>query len=254
MLHRNAPLSVEGRRRLVERCQTRPLSHVAAEMGISRACASKWMARYREHGELGLLDRPSVPHHQPTATPAETVTRIETLRRSRKWSAARIAHELGADGIVSGALLPDGNIDLARIRLMLEAAEGLPFTFHRAFDMCRDPLRAIDELAELGVQRILSSGQQPNAALGFEHLRRFAQYAAGRLSIMACGSLMPDNVGPLTEVPEIQEFHAAVRGVVRSEMQYRGAINMGDESADEEFNWMETDVSLVAGLKRGIAG
>ena len=94
VLHRNAPLSVEGRRRLVERCQTRPLSHVAAEMGISRACASKWMARYREHGELGLLDRPSVPHHQPTATPAETVTRIETLRRTRKWSAARIAHEL----------------------------------------------------------------------------------------------------------------------------------------------------------------
>ena len=165
-----------------------------------------------------------------------------------------LARQLGADGIVSGALLPDGNIDLARIRLMLEAAEGLPFTFHRAFDMCRDPLRAIDELAELGVQRILSSGQQPNAALGFEHLRRFAQYAAGRLSIMACGSLMPDNVGPLTEVPEIQEFHAAVRGVVRSEMQYRGAINMGDESADEEFNWMETDVSLVAGLKAGHAG
>ena len=99
VLHRNAPLSVEGRRRLVERCQTRPLSHVAAEMGISRACASKWMARYREHGELGLLDRPSVPHHQPTATPAETVTLIETLRRTRKWSAARIAHELGADGI-----------------------------------------------------------------------------------------------------------------------------------------------------------
>ncbi|MCD2115145.1 helix-turn-helix domain-containing protein, partial [Rhodococcus rhodochrous] len=61
--------------------------------------ASKWMARYREHGELGLLDRPSVPHHQPTATPAETVARIETLRRTRKWSAARIAHELGADGI-----------------------------------------------------------------------------------------------------------------------------------------------------------
>ncbi len=57
------------------------------------------MVRYREHGELGLLDRPSVPHHQPTATPAETVARIETLRRNQKWSAACIAHELTADGI-----------------------------------------------------------------------------------------------------------------------------------------------------------
>ena len=88
-----------------------------------------------------------------------------------------LARQLGADGIVSGALLPDGNIDLARIRLMLEAAEGLPFTFHRAFDMCRDPLRAIDELAELGVQRILRLGR------GI-HVRGIggAQHAAARLA------------------------------------------------------------------------
>lgn len=54
---------------------TRPISHVAAETGISRACASKWMARYREHGELGLLDRPSVPHHQPTSDAAWWILR-----------------------------------------------------------------------------------------------------------------------------------------------------------------------------------
>ncbi|BAC68689.1 putative IS481 family IS1122-like transposase [Streptomyces avermitilis MA-4680 = NBRC 14893] len=69
-LHRNAPLSVEGRRRLVERCKSRPIAHVAAEMGISRACASKWVNRFRRYGELGLHDRSSAPRHQPTATPA----------------------------------------------------------------------------------------------------------------------------------------------------------------------------------------
>lgn len=61
VLHRNAPLSVEGRRRLVQRCRTRPIAHVAAEMGISRQCASKWVNRYRRFGEAGLLDHPSVP-------------------------------------------------------------------------------------------------------------------------------------------------------------------------------------------------
>lgn len=100
MTHPNAPLSVEGRRRLVERCLTRPISHVAAEMGISRACASKWVHRYREFGEIGLLDRHSIPHHQPTATPTEVVTRIESLRRERKWSARRIALQLANDGVV----------------------------------------------------------------------------------------------------------------------------------------------------------
>ncbi|OXM59015.1 leucine zipper domain-containing protein, partial [Amycolatopsis sp. KNN50.9b] len=53
MHHRNAPLSVEGRRRLVQRCQTRPIAHVAAEMGISRQCASKWVNRWRRYGETG---------------------------------------------------------------------------------------------------------------------------------------------------------------------------------------------------------
>jgi transposase InsO family protein len=99
MLHGNAPLSVEGRRRLVQRCQHRPIAHVASEMGISRQCASKWVNRYRKFGEAGLLDRPSVPHRQPTATPPQVITRIEQLRRDRKWSACRITTELHAEGV-----------------------------------------------------------------------------------------------------------------------------------------------------------
>ncbi|MEV0767765.1 IS481 family transposase [Nocardia salmonicida] len=94
MTHLNAPLSIEGRRRLVQRCRTRPVAHVAAEMGISRQCASKWVNRYRQFGEVGLADRSSVPHRQPTATPVQVVTRIEALRRTKKWSARRIAFEL----------------------------------------------------------------------------------------------------------------------------------------------------------------
>ncbi|MDF3144441.1 MULTISPECIES: IS481 family transposase [unclassified Streptomyces] len=98
MPHRNAPLSPEGRRRLIDRCRNRPIAHVAAEMGISRACASKWVNRFRGHGDLGLLDRSSAPHRRPTATDTDVVSRIEDLRRTRKWSASRIAFELNNDG------------------------------------------------------------------------------------------------------------------------------------------------------------
>jgi transposase InsO family protein len=97
--HRNAPLTVEGRRRLIERCQSRPIAHVAAEMGISRQCASKWVNRHRQYGDLGLQDRSSTPKHHPTATAAEIVTEIESMRRARKWSASRITFELRTDGI-----------------------------------------------------------------------------------------------------------------------------------------------------------
>lgn len=94
MSHPNAPLSLEGRRRLVARCESRPIAHVAAEMGISRATASKWVNRYREFGDVGLCDRSSVPRRQPAATSGEVVALIEQMRRDQKWPAARITFEL----------------------------------------------------------------------------------------------------------------------------------------------------------------
>ncbi|PLV50723.1 transposase [Mycobacterium tuberculosis variant microti OV254] len=84
----------------MQRCQDRPIAHVAAEMGISRSCASKWVNRYRHYGELTLQDRSSTPHRKPTAKSAEIIDRIEHLRRTRKWSASRIAFELNEDGIM----------------------------------------------------------------------------------------------------------------------------------------------------------
>ncbi|WP_404348357.1 helix-turn-helix domain-containing protein [Phycicoccus jejuensis] len=81
MSHANAPLSLEGRRRLVERCKTRPIAHVAAEMGFSRACASKWVNRWRRHGDAGLRDRPSSPHRSPNVTPVWVIEQIEIWRR-----------------------------------------------------------------------------------------------------------------------------------------------------------------------------
>ena len=78
MSHSNAPLSVEGRRRLVARCADRPIAHVAAEMGISRACASKWVNRFRMFGEVGLEDRASIPR---TTSPRQL--RLMSLLRSK---------------------------------------------------------------------------------------------------------------------------------------------------------------------------
>lgn len=101
--HRNSPLTPEGRRRLVERCKSRPISHVAAEMGISRATASKWANRYRDFGDLGLLDRSSAPLRQPTATDGAVIQHIVMMRRDKKWPASRIAFELQQEASQSAA-------------------------------------------------------------------------------------------------------------------------------------------------------
>lgn len=99
MSHANAPLTPAGRLRLIERCRTRPIAHVAAEAGISRQCLSKWKSRYDQLGEIGLLNRSSAPHASPTQIPADVVERIEALRRDKKWSARLIAVELNTQGV-----------------------------------------------------------------------------------------------------------------------------------------------------------
>ncbi|MEU1226501.1 leucine zipper domain-containing protein, partial [Streptomyces sp. NPDC005828] len=91
MAHRNARLTVFGRRLLVERvCSGRPVAHVAAEMGISRATAHKWLRRWRAEGDAGLRDRSSRPRTTPHRTPAAVEARVCGLRRSRKLGPARI--------------------------------------------------------------------------------------------------------------------------------------------------------------------
>ena len=99
MSHANAPLTPAGRLRLIDRCTTRPIAHIAAEAGVSRQCLSKWNARYAALGEAGLLDRSSAPHVSPTQTEGAVVARMEALRRQKKWSARLIASELTEDDI-----------------------------------------------------------------------------------------------------------------------------------------------------------
>ena len=96
--HRNAPLTPEGRLRLVLRCQHRPIAHIAAEAGVSRQCLAKWVARYREHGEADLHDRSSAPRCRPTQTPTAVVEQIALMRKN-KWSARRIVRELASTDI-----------------------------------------------------------------------------------------------------------------------------------------------------------
>ena len=101
MTRRNAPLTPQGRYQLVMRVQAgRPIAHVAAEAGIARATLSKWVARYRQGGVPELEDRSSAPFHCPARTSAETVDLIEHWRRTHKWSARRISHELAVRGTV----------------------------------------------------------------------------------------------------------------------------------------------------------
>ncbi|MBK8706086.1 MAG: copper homeostasis protein CutC [Saprospiraceae bacterium] len=118
---------------------------------------------------------------------------------------------MGADGIVCGALQADGQLHYEQTARLVAASAPLPFTFHRAFDVCTAPLEAIDQLAALGVSRILTSGGAPSAPAGAEALKQYIDYAGNRLRIMAGGGIRPDNLAGLMKIAPLQEVHSSAR-------------------------------------------
>ena len=92
----------------------------------------------------------------------------------------RTCKRLGVDGVVIGALTAEGDIDTTTCKRLINAADGMSITFHRAFDMCRNPQKALEELIALGCHRVLTSGQAPTAETGIELLSQLVEQADGR--------------------------------------------------------------------------
>lgn len=139
-----------------------------------------------------------------------------------------IARKLGVDGIVIGCLTAEGNVDMQRNRELIEAAGGISITFHRAFDMCRDPFESLEHIIALGCDRILTSGQQPTAEQGIGLLRKLVQKAAGRIVIMPGSGIHEKNVVKIARETGAQELHLSARRPVASRMEYRNpVVSMG---------------------------
>jgi copper homeostasis protein len=111
------------------------------------------------------------------------------------------AKELGADGVVIGVLTASGEVDVERTRELLERARPMSVTFHRAFDMTRDPFAALDTLASLGIDRVLTSGQEESALEGLDLLKELVARAGDRIVVMVCGNLSEKNIARVAKTP-----------------------------------------------------
>lgn len=117
-----------------------------------------------------------------------------------------------ADGIVIGALDANGDIDLNTTHRLIEASKGKPVTFHRAFDVCKDPFKALEQIIQLGCKRILTSGQQPKAAEGVLLLKQLQQQAGERLIIMPGGGVNAENTRLILDQTGCIEIHGSCSG------------------------------------------
>ena len=115
----------------------------------------------------------------------------------------------GVDSIVVGALTSEGDIDLPVMQRLMSAADGLPVTFHRAFDVCRHPEEALEQIIDLGCQRVLTSGQAVTAEEGIPLLHRLNQLADGRIIIMPGGGVNSSNAMHILQATGCMEIHAS---------------------------------------------
>lgn len=158
----------------------------------------------------------------------------------------KICRELGVDGVVFGCLTADGEIDMEAMRPLMEAAKGMNVTFHRAFDMCKDPMRALEQIIELGCTRILTSGQEPTAEAGIPLLKQLVERAADRIIIMPGCGVRPANIRKIASETGAREFHFSGRKSVESDMKYRNPrVSMGGTVKIEEYERDITAPELV---------
>lgn len=151
------------------------------------------------------------------------------------------------DGIVIGLLTADGNIDKERTTELVTLARPMSVTFHRAFDVCRDPLTALEELIEIGVDRVLTSGQCADALSGAETIKKLVETAGDRITVMACGGIDETNAAEVVAATGAKEFHFTAFEEVASEMEYRNeSVAMGSDDAASEYLRRVTSAEKVS--------
>ncbi|MBL7903968.1 MAG: copper homeostasis protein CutC [Bacteroidales bacterium] len=152
----------------------------------------------------------------------------------------------GADGIVVGMINTDGTVDTCRMKEIVEMAGSMQVTFHRAFDMTRDPYEALETIIGLGCHRILTSGQAASAMDGATVIARLVAQAGKRIVIMPGGGINAQNLSTLHQLTGATEFHTSASSPVYSRMRFRKeGVAMGIADSDE-YSLLQTDKEKVA--------
>jgi len=155
---------------------------------------------------------------------------------------------LGCDGVVLGILDADARVDSARCRALIAAAGKLGVTFHRAFDLSRDPAQALEDIVALGCERILTSGTQASAPDGAVLIRELVRQAAGRIAVMPGAGITAQNITALAQATGAREFHASAKRQQPSGMRHKRPA-LGDMEDGELRSDVEQVRALVAALQ-----
>jgi copper homeostasis protein len=157
-----------------------------------------------------------------------------------------LARDRGVYGIAVGVLERGGTVDRQAMKRIISSAGSLSVTFHRAFDMTRDPRQAMETLIDLGADRILTSGQARSVPEGLELIAKLVEQADERISIMPGAGIREDNIRQIVRATGVREVHFTAPSVSSSPMTHRNPQPlMGGTRIPGEYELMRTDPALV---------
>jgi copper homeostasis protein len=157
-----------------------------------------------------------------------------------------VARTEGAQGVVFGVLTPEGEVDRELTARLVEAAGPMQVTFHRAFDVCRDPFAALESLVELGVHRVLTSGQEPTVLEGLDLITELVHRAGERILVMPGCGITPRNVEKICRQAKPKEIHVVGVESQASPMRYRNErVYMGTELRSPEYQRTVTSAERI---------
>lgn len=152
--------------------------------------------------------------------------------------------DCGVDGVVFGCLNIDGDVDIDNALLLINRADEVDITFHRAFDLCKNPDDALIDLIDLGFDTLLTSGLAENAVAGSGMLRHLVESGDNQIEIMAGGGVTPDNVRQIAEATGVNALHGSFRSLQKSGMEFRrNDVEMGAES--DEYSLLVADTGKI---------
>ena len=159
------------------------------------------------------------------------------------------ARAAGADGVVFGMLKADGTVNVEQSRQLVELAGPMSTTFHRAFDMCADPLAALEDLVSLGIDRVLTSGQRPSAIEGAALIKELVEAAHQRIIVMPGVGIDATNITHLIGLTGAREYHVLAERQVDSEMVYQNPdVFMGSDPEQPEFERPVCDSQAIRAI------
>ena len=177
-----------------------------------------------------------------------TPLHIALIKGEIEWVQLLLEH--GAGGIVFGILNGGGTVDLKRTRSLRKRIGSRQAVFHRAFDVTPDPLRALEELIDLGLTRVLTSGQKPGAPEGAGLIRQIIEHAAGRIEVLPGAGIALDNVRALVATTACTQIHMTALAERRdSSTLANPVIQFGHPNGPPESQYELTDRAFVRRMK-----